>query len=506
MSVPPLGGVEGEDAAPLPFGSEVVARSALWRVVEIVGGEGLTFAFTLLMARLLGPEDFGLVAVGTVTVALALLPVRSGLAEALIQHPRPNERHLHTALWANLGLALATALLVAALAPLLAALADKPRLAPILWALTPACLLHGLTFVCVGLLRRRLDYRGLALRALFATGLAYLVGIGLALGGFGPWALVAVQLVNALVSAVTVLLASGYRPRLLFGRAEARELAVVAVPVLGQALPNATATAATLALGVFLPASTMGLFYLGERLVQSLLMLTGGSVADLSLPVLARLQDDRGRQLKAARRTLELGGLVCLPAFLGMAMVAEPLVLTLLGEGWRDAVPALRLLAFSGMALGLAGVAGQILIAAGHPRSALLANALTLVPAAATTAALAQVGLLPALVGRVLVQLACLRGVAGLLAARLALGVGELARPLLPSLAATSAMGLVLVALPGLATAGLPPPARLAVEVVAGAAVFALALRLFDAELVANLLEFVRSSVLRKRRVAPRED
>jgi len=505
MSFSPLGEVGGEDAASLRIGSEIVARSAVWRVVEVVGGEGLTFLFTLVMARLLGPEDFGLVAIGTVTLWLALLPVRSGFAEALIQHPRPSERHLHTALWTNLGIGLVATLLVAAVAPLLATLADKPRLAPILWALTPVCLFHGLTFVCVGLLRRRLDYRGLALRALFATGLSYLVGIGLALGGLGPWALVAVQLVNALVSAATVLLASGYRPRAHFGRAEAGELAAVAVPVLGQALPNASATAATLVLGVFLPAGTVGLFYLGERLVLSLLMLTGGSVADLSLPVLARLQDDRGQQVRAARRALGLGALVCLPAFLGMAMVAEPLVLTLLGEGWRDAVPVLRLLAFSGLALGLTAVAGQILIAAGDPRSALLANALAMVPAAAATAALAPVGLVPALVGRVLVQLACLRGVAGLLAARLAVGVHELARDLAPHLAATLAMALVLAVLPGLATGGLAPSARLAVEVAAGALVFALALRLVDADLVAMLFGYVRKGVLRRPLEPPSE-
>jgi PST family polysaccharide transporter len=498
-----------EAATPPPsatrFASAVVARSAVWRVIEIAGGEGLTFAFTLVMARLLGPADFGLVAIATVTVTLALLLVRYGLAEAVIQHPRLTDRHVHTALWANLGLGLAASLLVAAAALPLATVAGKPDLAPILLALAPLGLVHAVTYLCVGLLRRRLDYRGLALRALLATLLSYLLGIGLALAGLGPWALVAVQLTNGLVSALTVLVASGYRPRAVAGRAEARELAAVAVPVVGQALPNAAATAAVLTLGVFLPASAVGLFYLAERLVQSLLMLTGGSVADLSLPVLARLQGAREAQVAAARQAIRLAGLVCLPTFLGVALVAEPLVLVLLGEGWRGAVPALRVLALAGVALGLAAVAGQILIAAGHPRSALLANALTLVPAAAATAALAPFGLVPALLARVVVQLGCLAAVARLLGRRLGIGAGALLADLVPCLAATGAMALVLVALPWLLGGGLPPLARLGLEVAAGALSFGLALRLLDRALCAGLWTTLRSALGRGRPAAAGE-
>lgn len=208
-----MSGEAENEGTTLRFAGAAVARSAFWRVVEIAGGEGLTFVFTLVMARLLGPEDFGLVAIATVTVTLALLVVRFGLAEAIIQHPRASMCHLHTALWANLGLGLGAGLVVALAAPPIAALAGKPRLAPILWALAPVCLVQAVTYVCVGLLRRRLDYRGLALRAVLATALSYLVGIALAVAGAGPWALVAVQLVNALVSVVIVLTASGYRPR-----------------------------------------------------------------------------------------------------------------------------------------------------------------------------------------------------------------------------------------------------------------------------------------------------
>jgi O-antigen/teichoic acid export membrane protein len=267
---------------------------------------------------------------------------------------------------------------------------------------------------------------------------------------------------------------------------------------MGQALPNAAASAAGLVLGVFLPAASVGHFYVGERLVQSLSMLTGGSIADLSLPVLARLQDARESQIRAARRALKFAALVCLPAFLGTALVAEPLIAVLLGEDWLEAVPALRLLALSGLAVALASVGGQILIAAGHAKSALATNALVLAPAAAATAVLAPVGLLPALLARALVQFVCLRAVAGLLSARLGLGVRTLAGDLVPSLAATGAMALVLLLLERFATAGLPPPARLAVEVGAGALAFVGALRLLDGAFLASLLALARGGLGRR--------
>lgn len=254
-------------------------------------------------------------------------------------------------------------------------------------------------------------------------------------------------------------------------------------------------------MGVFLPAATVGLFYVAERLVQSLLMLTAGSVADLSLPVLARLQDERAAQREAARRALKLAALVCLPAFLGMALVAEPLIAVLLGSGWREATPVLRLLALSGLAVGLVAVAGQVLIAAGNAKSALSANTLTLVPAAVVTALLAPFGLIPALVARVLVQLGCLRAVAGLLAARLGLEIRALAADLAPALAASAAMALVVLTLSAVATAGLPPVPRLLAEVGAGALAFVSALRLLDDAILATLLGLARSGLARRQPV-----
>jgi PST family polysaccharide transporter len=477
-----------------PFGAAAVTRGAVWRVVEIAGGEGLTFLFTLILARLLSPEEFGLVAIATTTVLVVQLGLRHGLVEAIIQRPRLARREVDTALWANLGLGLVLGGLTALLAAGLARLADKPLLAPILTTLSLLCVLQALTFLLAGLLRRRLDYRALALRALLATVLSYAVGIALALDGFGAWALVAVQLVNAVVSLATLGLAAGWRPRVRFDPAAARSLARIAVPLIGYALPSASAVALVAVLGFVLPAEAVGVYYVAERLTQSLLLLSGVSVADLSLPVLARLQADRPRHAAAAREALQLAGLVCLPAFTGLAVLAEPLVLVLLGAGWTGAVGPLRLLALCGLVAGLTAVAAQVLISIGDASGAARLNARMLLPAVLLAVLLAPLGLLPAVAARAAAQLASLHLTLGLLAARLAVPRRALLADLAPALAATATMALGLLAAAAFATGALQPAVRLAVEVPLGCLLFLVSLWLLDRKVWGRLVLLSRSA------------
>ncbi len=477
-----------------PFGAAAVARGAFWRVVEIASGEGLTFLFTLVLARLLSPEEFGVVAIATTTVLVVQVGLRHGLVEAVIQRPRLSGVEIDTALWANLGLGLLLGGLTALLAGGLARLADKPLLAPILVTLSLLCVLQSLTFLLAGLLRRRLDYRALALRALLAILLSHAVGIALALEGLGAWALVAVQLVNAVVSLATVGFAAGWRPRARFDPAAARSLARLAVPLIGYALPSASAVALVVMLGIVLPAEAVGAYYVAERLTQSLLLLSGVSVADLSLPVLARLQGNRPRHAEAARGTLQLAGLICLPAFTGLAVLAEPLVLVLLGAAWVGAVAPLRLLAACGLVAGLTAVAAQVLISIGDARGAARLNAGMLLPAIALAVLLAPLGLLPAVAARAAAQLVSLHLTVKLLAACLAVPRRALLADIAPSLAATSVMALGLLATAALVTGEFQPAVRLAIEVPLGGLLFLASSWLLDRTVWGRLLLLTRSA------------
>ncbi|MCS7267343.1 MAG: oligosaccharide flippase family protein [Geminicoccaceae bacterium] len=472
------------------FAPTEVLRGGVWRFVEIAGGEGLTFLFTLLTARLLAPEDFGVVAVATLTVTVATFVVRQGVSEALIRQPELTERHVHTAFVANLALGALMALSVAILARPIAVVAHKPLLEPALLVLAPQCLLAAVTFVGVGLLRRRLDYRGLALRSLIGTVVGYGVVIPLALHGWGAWSMILGQLANGIASVIVILSSAGYRPQLDFGRKQARALARTAVPIAGYALPNLVGTAAVLALGLWLPAELVGAFYVAERLLQAFFMLSGGSIADLALPVLARLAGSAADATTAFRRAFQLSAAVCLPVFCGLALFADALVPLLFGAQWTAAIAPTRILALSGLVASFTALAAQVLIAVGQPRAALLAHTATVVPGAIALASLAPWGLVPALLGRALAQCTGLVAGARLLETRAGLAPATLLRDLSGPAAATAVLALLLL---GLRPFGvdLPPLARLALGGAIGAAAYGGALWFCDRALFRALASFV---------------
>jgi O-antigen/teichoic acid export membrane protein len=455
-----------------PASAAVIARSAVWRVIEMGGGEGLTFAFMIVLTRLLTPADYGVVAIATMTLMLAQLIVRHGLLEALVQRPELTSRSICAALYINLGLGVGLSLALVGLAAPLATLIGEPDLEAVLLVLAWLCIPQSVISIYVALLRRALDFRGLALRAVFAVLIGSLVAVGMALAGYGLWSLVALQVVNALVSVVVVIVSAGWLPAHRTDFGTIRELMRDALPLMGAGVVGTLGwILPTLAFGVALPAAVVGHFFIAQRLMMSLNGLCTASVGDLSLSVLARLQGSAEQHRAAARRALQLGGLVCLPAFAGVAMVAEPLVSTLFGARWADSIVPLQLLMASSVAVAAASISAQILLSLGHHRLVLRLNMMAVLPPAIAASALATFGLVPALTGSVVVSVASLVIVVRIISRVLSVRPATLLADQLPTLAAVTALMLALLAF-DLADIAMSPPLGLLLRIGLGGLVF----------------------------------
>ena len=299
-----------------------------------------------------------------------------------------------------------------------------------------------------------------------------LVAIGIALAGS---ALVAgrMQVVNAARQlCIVVMIAARWLPGGRPDLATSRELMRSALPLMGAGVVGTLGwTLPTLAFGIALPAAVVGHFFIAQRLMLSLHGLCTTSVGDISLSVLARLQAAADQHRAAARRALQLGGLVCLPAFAGVAMVAEPLVLTLFGPPWADSIVPLQLLMASSVAVSAAFISGQVLLSLGHHRRVLHLNMMAVLPPALATCVLSPLGLVPALVGNVVVSLLLLVVVFRLLARMLALPAATLLRDQRATLVAVTALILSLLGL-DLAGIAMIPPVALLVESALGGLVF----------------------------------
>ncbi len=464
-------------AADRPVTGRTVATSAAWRLVEAIGGEGMALVVFVLMARLLAPEQFGVVALAGVFVAAAQTVLHHGLAEPVIRAERLDEALLGAAFWCNLALGLGLMLLVMAAALPLARLFGEPDLAPTLAALALVLPLSAAGAVLQARFQRRLAFRVIALRVLLSTAAGGLVGLGLAVAGAGAWALVGLQLGGMATGVLVLAVAEPWRPRPQLDRQAVRGLVRFALPVMGTHLATFAGRKLDLALlGLFAPATALGHYFLATRLIFALGLATHYTVHALALPVLARLATTPDALGPAADRTLWLTTALCLPAGLGLALVADLLVPLLMGEVWRPSVPPLQVLAALGIAHALALVAGQIMVAAGRPGLCLRLTLATTALFLAMVALAAPWGLVPAALAGSVANLAMLPAFLRGLHRTLGLRPGSVLRRQRPVWLAALAMALAVLAVRAGLGPLLAPLPLLALAILAGFLAYALAL------------------------------
>ncbi len=345
-----------------------VTRGLMWTLIDTWGSQLLAFVIFAILARLLDPLDFGLVALAAVFVALGQLFVDQGLGDAVIQRASLTRRQLDTAFWATLATGSLLAVAGIVLAPLIATLLGEDRLAPIIQALSLVFVLVALTSIQMGLLRRELDFRGLAIRKLLAIGIGGVVGIAMALMGYGAWALVGQQLAAAAISIVALWAVTPWRPGFQFSRADFRSLFsfginVVASDLLGFLSRNMD----NLLIGVFLGPIALGFYAIAYRILDTSQILLVAFARRLIFPTFSRLQHDLDRVRNVYLRVARSSAAVIIPGYVGLALVASEAIVVVFGDKWQPSVAAAALLFTIGPALSLQAYSGSVWSALGRP-------------------------------------------------------------------------------------------------------------------------------------------
>lgn len=466
-----------------------VAKAALWRFVEAAGGEGMALLVFIALARLLLPETFGIVALAGVAVGGLTVVVQMGLSEAVVQGREAAERRLATAFWCGLLLGLALLALVAAAATPAARLFGEPDLAPVLASLGLVLPIAGAATVFQAILVRRMAFKAIALRSLTAAGVGGAAGLGLALAGAGVWSLVAQQIIGTLAGLAVLVYAADWRPTRRFDRPAARSLIRFALPVIGTHLTKYIGKKLDVAIvGLFLATQAVGHYFLATRLIFALSIATCYTIFALSLPVLARLVTMPAALAAATCRTLWLTTALCLPAGLGVASIADPLVPWIFGEAWRPSVLPLQILAGTSIFYGLGLIAGEAVVAAGHPErffklSLVNTGLFLLLVSLAAPHGLAAVALAGGLANALM-----LPAYLGVLGRTVEITIGQVARDQLPVWAAAAVMVGVVLATRAWLVDDLPPAPTLAVTILVGILSYAAALWLFAGATIRALL------------------
>lgn len=345
-----------------------VARGLMWTVIDTWGSQLLALLVFAILARLLQPVDFGLVALAAVFVALGQLFVDQGLGDAVIQRPTLTRQQLSTAFWAALVTGTLLCLGGVLLAPIIARLLGDQRLEPILQVLSLVFVLVAFSSIQIGLLRREMNFRGLALRKLLAIAIGGAVGIALASSGAGPWALVGQQLANAIVSVAMLWAASPFRPSLSFSLSDFRSLFGFGVNVVvGDLMGFFSRNTDNLLIGVFLGPVPLGFYAVAYRILDTSQVLLVAAARRLVFPTFARLQHDLDRARRAYLRVARSSSALTLPGYVGLALVAQEAIVVVFGQRWAPSATAASILFTIGPVLSLQAFSGAVWNAVGRP-------------------------------------------------------------------------------------------------------------------------------------------
>lgn len=327
-----------------------VRSGVAWNLAGQVAQQVLRIGFSILLARLLSPREFGLIGMVGVFTGFAGVFVNMGLGQAIIQRKELRAEHLSTALTLSL---LSSTILAATFwlgAGFIANLYGEPVLKPLVAVLSLQFVLSASTLVHSALLTRAMRFKESALIEVCAFVSGSTVAVVAAWWGLGVWSLVLNSLVYATVSMVLFWKRSGWAPRIGFQRECARDLWSYGSHLMGfNALSYWARNADNYLIGKYCGAADLGAYARAYQLMLMPVSQITGVVIGVLFPALSQIQDDILRFREALLKAHRLTALAAFPVGAGLFVLAEPLVLTFFGAKWREVIPLLRILALNGV-------------------------------------------------------------------------------------------------------------------------------------------------------------
>lgn len=368
-TTPPADPAAGGDAAQ-EFSGKVVS-AVRWQALDQGVQQVIRLVVMVVLARLVAPQAFGIVALALVVTELAALLSTVGLGSAVIQRRDLTRTHVAVAFTITSGLGLLCAGVLLVLAPAIAGYFDEPRLENVLRVMSIAFVCKGVHAVPLDLLRRELLFQKVIVMSTFATVVAGTGAVVAALLGAGVWALVVFSVgeaAGALVAVMVLAIRSGvFTPRLSLDTRAARELfgfgaQVSAVQILYYAQGNVD----NLLVGKVLGSTALGYYSVAYRLMLLPILRVADVVAIVAFPAFSSIQHDTVRLAAALQRGIRAISLVCFPLSIG-TLAAAPLIVGLVfGDRWLPAVPVVQILALNGPRLAVARLDGSVLLARGQ--------------------------------------------------------------------------------------------------------------------------------------------
>lgn len=322
-------------------------KGLLWSSVERFSNQGINFLFTILIARILSPKDYGIIGMLAVFMAICTTFINSGFGNALVRKPDRTEVDNSTAFYFNIGIGFVAYFIMFVCAPYIASFYKMPILIWVTRIQAINLILGSFSIVQFAMLTIQIDFKTQAKVSIISTFISGIIGLMFAYLGYGVWALVVQSVLFTLSQTLLAWFFVQWRPTEKFSLASFKQLFGYGSKLLFAGLIETIyANIYVLVIGKIFKASSLGLYSRAEQLVQFPSSNLTSILQRVSFPVLSKIQDDIPRLRGSYRRLLKMSAFVIFPLMILLAMIAHPLVNIILGEKWLGCVVFLQIICF----------------------------------------------------------------------------------------------------------------------------------------------------------------
>lgn len=323
---------------------DTILSNFIWRFMERCGAQGVKLIVEIVLARLLLPDDYGLIALITVFIEILNVFVDSGLANALIQKKDADDLDFSSVFYFNILWCICLYGLLFAASPLIAQFYGRPELTPVLRVLGLQIVVSGVKNVQQAYVSRTLQFKKFFFATLGGTIGAAVIGIALAYRGFGVWALAAQQLFNTAMDTLILWIIVRWRPKKAFSLQRLRTLFGFGWKLLASSLlDTGYYQLRQLIIGRLYSTESLAYYNRGQQFPQLFMNNVNNAIDSVLFPVMSGVQDDTRRVRMMTRRSIKISTYLMAPLMIGMVVTAVPLVRLVLTDKWLPCVPYLRI-------------------------------------------------------------------------------------------------------------------------------------------------------------------
>ena len=325
-----------------------IITNLIWRFAEKVGAQGITMVVTIVMARLLTPSEYGLIAFLMIFITILNVFVDSGLGNALIQKKDADHKDFSTVFYFNIFICTLLYLLLFITAPIIGNFYNEPTLIPMIRVLGITLVISGLKNVQQAYVSREMMFKRFFYATLTGTIVSGFVGIGMAYKGFGVWALVGQYLTNTIMDTFVLWLTVGWRPTKEFSFERFKKLFSFGWKLLVSALlDTGYNNLKGLIIGKYYTKADLAYYNNGNKFPSLIVSNINASIGSVLFPYMSQEQDDKEKLKRSMRIAIKTSSYIMWPMLIGFGVCGNTIISLLLTDKWLPAVPYLQIACFT---------------------------------------------------------------------------------------------------------------------------------------------------------------